>query len=102
MGSWIRASVGSAVTIAGATLGDFAKIFGAGNGGGTFFGFGAGCGGATFGETRVTLGLAAFVTFLGWRLGRVPMSINRTRMGPGLGKAMDDMAVQPSKKMRSR
>ncbi len=46
--------------------------------------------------------MVAFVTFLGWRLGRMSMSINRTRMGPGLGKAMDDMAVQLSKKMRSK
>ena len=66
-------------------MGDFAKTFGAGNGGGNFFGFGAGFGGATFLGTRATFGLAALVTFLGWRLGRVPMSINCTRMGPGFG-----------------
>ncbi len=46
--------------------------------------------------------MATVVTFLGWRFGRVPMSINCTRMGPGLGKAMEDMAVQLRKKMRSR
>ena len=46
--------------------------------------------------------MAAFVTFLGWRFGRVSISINCTRMGPGLGKEMDDMAVKLRKKMRSR
>ncbi len=65
-------------------------------------GFGAGFGGAAFLGSGIAFGADALVSCFGCLLGRMPMSTNWTRIGPGFGREMEAMAVQLRSKMNKR